>query len=101
MNELKKSRQLALTGIEWREYSKIFILEAGINNPKFRMRKPFITILLFFVVLYSSPYSLSSNLEFSKKILSLIPKEAKNNGKLGVVVKSINSDESFLRIQSG
>jgi len=59
------------------------------------MRKPLITILIFFVVLYSGYFALSANLELSQKILTLIPKEAKHNGKLGVVVKSINSDESF------
>jgi len=65
------------------------------------MRKALITILIPFAVLCSSYFAIPADLELSQKILTLIPKEARNNGKLGVVVKSINSDQNVFEYNPG
>jgi D-alanyl-D-alanine carboxypeptidase/D-alanyl-D-alanine-endopeptidase (penicillin-binding protein 4) len=56
---------------------------------------PFLSLLLFTV---SARVSLSANTEnsaYSAKLETLLPKEARDNGKLGVIVKSLTSGETI------
>jgi D-alanyl-D-alanine carboxypeptidase/D-alanyl-D-alanine-endopeptidase (penicillin-binding protein 4) len=57
--------------------------------------KRFYSSILALVILFIN------NVGFSQDINELIPKEAKTNGKLGVLVKSLSSDQKILEHNSG
>ena len=62
------------------------------------MKWYFVPILAVILVAVSDRIALSANsatTTYSAKIATLVPKEARNNGKLGVVVKSLTSGETL------
>ncbi len=64
------------------------------------MRRFFFTSLYLFLVLVVSHIAFSANLGYSNRIFTLIPKEARSNGKLGVVVKSLTTNESIFEFNA-
>lgn len=64
------------------------------------MRRYFFTSLYLFLVLVVSHIALSANLGYSDRLFTLIPKEARSNGKLGVVVKSLTTNESIFEFNA-
>jgi PBP4 family serine-type D-alanyl-D-alanine carboxypeptidase len=64
------------------------------------MRRFFFTSLHLVLVLIVSHIALSANLGYSNRLFTLIPKEARSNGKLGVVVKSLTTNESIFEFNA-
>lgn len=64
------------------------------------MRRFFFTSVYLFLVLIVSHIALSANLGYSDRLFTLIPKEARSNGKLGVVVKSLTTNESIFEFNA-
>ncbi len=61
------------------------------------MRRIFATSLVLTVFLFSQIVFSQSNSEHYQKILESVPREALSNGKLGVVVKSLSTDEHIFQ----
>lgn len=64
------------------------------------MRRFIFTSLHLVLVLIVSHIALSANLGYSDRLFTLIPKEARSNGKLGVVVKSLTTNESIFEFNA-
>jgi D-alanyl-D-alanine carboxypeptidase/D-alanyl-D-alanine-endopeptidase (penicillin-binding protein 4) len=64
------------------------------------MRRFFFTSVYLFLVLIVGHIALSANLGYSDRLFTLIPKAARSNGKLGVVVKSLTTNESIFEFNA-
>jgi D-alanyl-D-alanine carboxypeptidase len=67
---------------------------------KILMRRFYFTFLHVVLVLIVSQIAFSANLGYSDRLFTLIPREARSNGKLGVVVKSLTSNESIFEFNA-
>jgi serine-type D-Ala-D-Ala carboxypeptidase/endopeptidase (penicillin-binding protein 4) len=64
------------------------------------MRRFFFTFLHLVPVLIVSHIAFSANLGYSDRLFTLIPREARSNGKLGVVVRSLTTNESIFEFNA-
>jgi serine-type D-Ala-D-Ala carboxypeptidase/endopeptidase (penicillin-binding protein 4) len=64
------------------------------------MRRICFTSLLLVSALIINHFAYTANLGYSERIFSLIPKEARSNGKLGVVVKSLTTNENIFEFNA-
>ena len=64
------------------------------------MKRIFATFIALAILLSSQDVFSKSSSEYSQKLLESIPKEALSNGRLGVVVKSLTSDELIFQYNS-
>ena len=64
------------------------------------MRRYFFTSVYLFLVFIVSHIAFSANLGYSDRLFTLIPKGARSNGKLGVVVKSLTTNESIFEFNA-
>ncbi|HSE82973.1 MAG TPA: D-alanyl-D-alanine carboxypeptidase, partial [Thermodesulfobacteriota bacterium] len=62
--------------------------------------KKFYPALLAFVFVLTGQFAFSQDTDFPTRLRELIPAEARSNGKLGVVVNSLITDEKILEFNS-